>query len=46
MPAAWLVNGSVTLSGAVLAHVGVQVPDLFPEHLFLLHVAKRTGEAG
>jgi alpha-galactosidase len=46
LPAAWLVNGGVTLSGTILAHVGVQAPDLYPEHLFLLHVAKLTGEAG
>jgi len=44
--AAWLTLGGLTLSGAALAHVGIQAPNLFPEHLFLLHVAKLTREVG
>jgi alpha-galactosidase len=46
LPAAWLTQGGLTLSGAALGHFGVQAPDLFPEHLLLLHVARLTGEAG
>ena len=46
LPAAWLTQGGLTLSGAALAHVGLQAPNLHPEHLFLLHVTKLTGEAG
>jgi hypothetical protein len=30
---------------AVLAIVGVQGPDFYPEHLILLHVTEPTGEA-
>lgn len=45
-PAPWLRDGEVTLTGAALATVGVQAPDLYPENLFLLHVAERPGEAG
>jgi alpha-galactosidase len=46
LPAPWLHHGGVTLTGAALAAVGIQAPDLYPENLFLLHVAERPGEAG
>jgi alpha-galactosidase len=44
-PAPWLSAGGATLTGAALAMVGVQAPDLYPEHLILLHVTELTGEA-
>lgn len=44
-PASWLTQGGLTLTGVALGHVGVQAPNLFPEHLFLLHAVKLTGEA-
>ena len=36
-PAPWLADG-VTLTGTQLARVGVQLPDLYPEHLVLFEV--------
>ncbi len=36
-PAPWLLDG-VTLTGIQLARVGIQLPDLYPEHLVLFEV--------
>jgi alpha-galactosidase len=36
-PAPWLADG-VTLTGTQLARVGIQLPDLYPEHLVLFEV--------
>lgn len=42
-PAPWLADG-VTLTGTQLARVGVQLPDLYPEHLVLLEGAPSESE--
>ncbi len=41
LPAWW--EGAVTLSGRVLAHVGVQIPAMFPEYA---HLIRASAEAG
>ena len=38
---AWLSTGT-RLNGATLHHAGVQLPDLFPEQLILLHLLQVT----
>jgi alpha-galactosidase len=39
VPTPWLASG-LTLSGAALGRVGVQVPNLEPEHLLLLRLER------
>jgi alpha-galactosidase len=40
VPPAWLLGGELVLPGSVLDQVGIQVPDLFPEHLLLLRLTR------
>ncbi|WP_188186842.1 alpha-galactosidase [Nonomuraea sp. SYSU D8015] len=40
VPPAWLLGGELVLPGSVLDRVGIQVPDLFPEHLLLLRLTR------
>ena len=37
-PPAWITAGGTRLTGAALHYAGVQLPDLYPEQLLLLHV--------
>jgi alpha-galactosidase len=46
VPAPWIEVGRVTVTGAALERIGLQAPDLYPEHLFLLHLAETDGKAG
>ena len=37
----WTANG-VRMTGAALTHAGLQLPDLYPEQLLLLHVSTQS----
>ena len=37
---AWIAAGGTRLTGAALLHAGVQLPDLYPEQLLLLHIRR------
>ncbi|WP_084959321.1 alpha-galactosidase [Thermoactinospora rubra] len=39
---AWLTAGRVHLPGRVLGRVGIQAPDLYPEHLLLLRLTRTS----
>ena len=39
---AWITAGGTRLTGEALHHAGVQLPDLFPEQLLLLHLRKAS----
>jgi alpha-galactosidase len=40
VPPAWLPGGELRLPGSVLGRVGIQAPDLYPEHLLLLRLTR------
>jgi alpha-galactosidase len=42
VPTPWLGRGAITLSGASLDHVGVQLPSMHPEQALLLEITEVT----